>query len=247
MEAYRMTCNACGRTRTWVGYKTGSGKTPQQLEEMRREQTTCKYCGSQNVESGLDRESEIGQDFGEVDTFAAAIIISLISQRSNDMLNLLHSVESALPTLLRDEGKWKSVFVDYHHPFVERLWCDWHEARVYLHRIHPCEAGEALVHPHPWPSAMKVLSGRYEMGTGYGKGMVKPPIKEVRVFEAGSEYEMTDPDEWHYVRPLSGPSISLMVTGKPWSRESPKSSKPLAELALVKRREILKFFRSVYK
>jgi hypothetical protein len=38
-----------------------------------------------------------------------------------------------------------------------------------------------------------------------------------------------------------------MITGKPWARTSPKSDKPLSELAPEKRKEILDFFRSVYK
>ena len=163
------------------------------------------------------------------------------------MIDLLHKAELALPTLLRDESKWKSVFVDYHPPFVERLWCEWFESRIYLHRIHTCEAGEALFHPHPWPSAMKVLEGSYEMAIGYGKGETEPPIAARLMLGAGSEYEMTDPDGWHYVRPLSVPSISLMVTGKPWARILPKSDKPLSELAPEKRREILEFFRSIYR
>ncbi|OGH92575.1 MAG: hypothetical protein A2534_00675 [Candidatus Magasanikbacteria bacterium RIFOXYD2_FULL_39_9] len=76
-----MKCNSCGRARNWVGYKTGLGKTPEQLQEMRKEETTCKFCGSKNVECDLDRESETGQDFGEMDNFAASIILSIIGQR----------------------------------------------------------------------------------------------------------------------------------------------------------------------
>ena len=163
------------------------------------------------------------------------------------MLGLLHSAEGALPALLRDEANWKSVFIEYHPPFVERLWCEWFESRLYLHRIHPCNAGEALFHPHPWPSAIKVLEGSYEMGIGYGTGTTAPPIATRLILGAGSEYEMTDPDGWHYVRPLNAPSVSFMITGKPWARMSPKSDKPLFELPPEKRREILKFFRAVYQ
>ena len=162
------------------------------------------------------------------------------------MLDLLHKAELALPALLHDATKWKSVFVDYHHPFVERLWCEWFESRIYLHRIHPCGAGEALFHPHPWPSAMKVLGGSYEMAIGYGEAETEPPIAARLILGAGSEYEMTDPNAWHYVRPLNAPSISLMVSSKPWARTSAKSKHPLSELALQKRQEILAFFRSVY-
>ena len=72
------------------------------------------------------------------------------------MLDVLTQVERALPALLQDESVWQSLYVDYHPPMVERLWTRWGEYRVFLHRIHPCERGQALFHPHPWPSAMRV-------------------------------------------------------------------------------------------
>lgn len=163
------------------------------------------------------------------------------------MLDFLHQTEAALPELLREEGRWKSLFVNYHAPFVERLSCDWQGGRVYMHKIHPCGVEDALFHPHPWPSAMKVLQGGYEMAIGYGAGTVKPPAAVRLMLGAGSEYEMTHPDGWHYVRPINRPSFSLMVTGNPWVRESPKSDKQLFELPAQKRFEILQFFRSVYE
>ena len=132
-----------------------------------------------------------------------------------DMLETLRDVEKALPDLLRDANAWKSVYVDYHPPIVERLWLNWGEFRIYLHRIHPCAQGEALFHPHPWPSAMRILSGEYEMAVGYGKGEVAPPIAALMLAAGDFRYEMTDPDAWHYVRSIGEPTLSLMVTGNP--------------------------------
>jgi hypothetical protein len=43
------------------------------------------------------------------------------------MFDVLHEVESELPALLRDEPAWKSVFIDYHPPTVERLWLPWRD------------------------------------------------------------------------------------------------------------------------
>jgi hypothetical protein len=162
------------------------------------------------------------------------------------MLQVLHAVETALPELLKDEAGWNSLLVDYHTPFVERLWREWNGYRIYLHRIHPCEPGEALFHPHPWASAMRVLAGTYEMALGYGTGETEPPIGSLDILYAGSEYEMIDPNDWHYVRPLLVPTMSLMVTDKPWNRLSPKSEKPLNPLAEKPRKEILNFFREEY-
>ncbi len=162
------------------------------------------------------------------------------------MLDILHRVENQLPEMLQEEADWNSLFIDYHPPVVERLWRQWFEFRIYLHRIHPCEPGEALFHPHPWPSAMHVLDGAYEMAIGYGTGEKEPPIAARIILRAGAEYEMTDPHSWHYVRPLDHPSMSLMIAGKPWDPSLPKSGKVLDPLAANQKEEILKFFRAHY-
>lgn len=59
MEYYRSTClnPACQKTYTWVGFKTGIGKTQEQLEQMHRDETVCRYCGKETLETGLDHET----------------------------------------------------------------------------------------------------------------------------------------------------------------------------------------------
>jgi hypothetical protein len=163
------------------------------------------------------------------------------------MIEVLIQAEKELPALLREPTKWQSLFVDYHEPFVERLWCNWRECRLYLHRIHSCAPGKALFHPHPWPSAMRVLSGTYEMAIGYGVGNKEPPPAARLLLGPGSLYEMTDPNGWHYVRPIGEPTLSLMVTGKPWTRSTPKSDYALQSLKPKQKAEIFEFFRSAYK
>src|SRR5262245_54548018 len=162
------------------------------------------------------------------------------------MLEVLERVERALPELLADSDGWTGLYIDYHPPTVERLWRQWGEYRISLHRIHPCAASEALFHPHPWPSAMRVLSGEYEMAVGYGEGDEPPPVAARLIATGELSYEMTDPDAWHHVRPIGGPSWSLMVTGRPWSRPAPRSDKPLTELTARQREELLSFFRARY-
>ena len=162
------------------------------------------------------------------------------------MLEVLHSVEHLLPVLLRKE-EWQSLLIDYHPPTVERLWRDWNGYRIYLHCIHPCLPEEALFHPHPWPSAVRVVSGSYEMGVGSGEGEAPPPVVTRLILHEVDEYEMTDPLGWHYVRPLGGSSMALMVTGKPWVRWSPTSDKPLSPLPFMKARQLLEFFQGAYQ
>ncbi len=139
------------------------------------------------------------------------------------LIRMLGRAGKALQELFDDEAGWQSLDVDYEPPRVERLWRPYEsDHRLYLHRIHPCE--QALFHPHPWPSAILLLSGRYEMGIGYGAGNTPPPIAATTILAPGTMYEMLDPDGWHYVRPLGGPSLSLMVTGPRWERWSPGPS-----------------------
>ncbi|TSC83275.1 MAG: Uncharacterized protein G01um101419_105 [Parcubacteria group bacterium Gr01-1014_19] len=165
------------------------------------------------------------------------------------MLTALELLESKLPKLLNDESDeegWESVFVNYHPPFVERVFGYWAGFRVSLHKIHPCAPEEALFHPHPWPSAMRILSGQYEMAVGYGAGDTPPPVAAKLVLPAGTTYEMINRDAWHYVRPLDKPAFSLLITGTPWGRSAPKSDKPLQPLPKEKKEEIISFFREKY-
>ena len=94
------------------------------------------------------------------------------------MLEILKIVEEDMPGILASSDDWKSIYVDYEHPHVERVWREYTindiQYRIYLHRIHPPE-GKALYHPHPWPSAISVLDGSYETGIGYGHNSNTPP------------------------------------------------------------------------
>lgn len=161
------------------------------------------------------------------------------------MLKLLYEVEARLPELLQDKSEWQSVYVNYHPPFVERLWRQYGDNRIYLHRIHPCTPEEVLFHPHPWPSAMRVCSGSYEMFIGFGSGTTEPPEESRMSFilKAGSTYNMPHIDTWHSVRPLERPSYSIMVTGKTWvRRSSPKSKNLLSPLNQEQCNGLFSFF-----
>ena len=162
------------------------------------------------------------------------------------MLDILEEVEKALPHLLSSQVGWKTVFVNYDFPQVERIWRPWYEYRVYLHRLLPCGSSEAGFHPHPWPAAMLVCDGSYEMLVGHGPGENPPPTASRLILAKGSRYEMVDRDAWHSVRPIDRPAISLMVSGKPWKRPVKKSSYILPDLAEDKFVEIFDFFRQAY-
>jgi hypothetical protein len=161
------------------------------------------------------------------------------------MLDILARVEAALPGLLA-KADWQSLDINYHPPFVERLWRPWESYRISLHRIHPCPPSDALFHPHPWPSAMRILDGTYEMAIGYGSGTTPPPFAARIIASGDFRYEMIDPDSWHYVRPIDRPAMTIMVTGAPWKREAPNSAAPLQPLDATRRDELLTWFRARY-
>jgi len=164
------------------------------------------------------------------------------------MMDALLEVEGKLPQLLEAIAGWNTVDVDYHPPRVERVWRSWEGNRINLHRIHHCEKGEPYVHPHPWPSAMHVLSGSYEMIRGFGQGIKEPIILGSTVLSADSYYSMEHRDEWHSVRPIEGVAYSLMVSGKPWDRKMPieKSANDLPTLTTEQKGEIIQFFKEFY-
>lgn len=170
------------------------------------------------------------------------------------MLSILSDVEKDLPQLVHRPEIWESLDIDYHPPRVERLWTPWREYRIYLHKIHPCEPADALFHPHPWPSAMRVCSGTYEMTVGYGKGQELPPVACRMIVRVGMApeasmafwYEMTDPDAWHAVRPINAPCYTVMVTGKPWGREAPKADHPLKPLSSEQKDAMIKWYSRFY-
>lgn len=170
---------------------------------------------------------------------------------TTSMRTMLTVVEHALPKLLLDENLWKSVYVDYHKPFVKRLWTPFiynnNAYRIYLHEIQACNIDEALFHPHPWPSIMKLLSGSYNMIVGYGHGLIEPPIALSLELPTGTIYEMSEINAWHAVSPIDDSSFSLMITGEPWNRESHKSTKLLNELSYTEKLNILTSFKSIYQ
>ena len=164
------------------------------------------------------------------------------------MIDKLQQIENqVILGLLNDPNKWKSLMIDYHPPVVERIWTQIGNYRVLLHWIHQCEAKDALFHPHPWPSAMHVISGRYEMGLGYGPGLEEPPkMCTILMEDGGSYYDMTHIDGWHYVRPVGGVCTTAMLIGPKWEREEIKSDEPLKPLPENRKMMMLEYFRNYY-
>ena len=163
------------------------------------------------------------------------------------MIEKLKQIEDKLLLeLLSKEENWKTLLIDYHPPLVERLWTQIGNYRIYLHFIHECEQKDALFHPHPWPSAIHVIHGAYEMGIGFGE---TEPEKMCTIFvpNGGMYYDMTHIDGWHYVRPVKSVCSTVMLTGEPWGRESPKSDYPMKSIEMNRKLIILEYFSNYFR
>lgn len=166
------------------------------------------------------------------------------------MLDKLFEVEAALlrrPKEFLKKYKLHTMFIDYHEPFVERIWFQYDkESRAYFHKIHPCTAEDsALFHPHPWESAIRIMKGGYEMGVGHSKTKKIPKVDCKLFLQDYTSYEMIEKDAWHYVRPIDRPSYSIMVTGKLTGRIMPVE--PEKKFRELKKSEIKDILDIVYK
>ena len=61
METQWVKCTnpECGRSYTFIDFKTGVGKTPEQLEGMRKRRTICKYCNQPTLKDNWDTSKPI--------------------------------------------------------------------------------------------------------------------------------------------------------------------------------------------
>ena len=161
------------------------------------------------------------------------------------MLEILNEINRNLIKIIND-SEWKSLNVTYHAPRIERVYAPYGDYRVCLHVIHPCKPSEALFHPHPWPSAVRVVSGAYEMGVGYGdpNDSVPPEVGLIIAANKETQYEMTDPSMWHYVSPICR-VLTVMVNGKPWKEVKSKSKPNLKSLPPNRQSEILNTFKNL--
>ena len=145
------------------------------------------------------------------------------------MRDVLKQVEKELSSLLDHDG-WQSLDIDYHKPHVERVWMPWNGYRINLHRIQACKPHEALFHPHPWPSVVRILGtdfgdpmggGGYWTAIGSGPPDAGEPAQVAKIWcPAGSIVCMEEPYGWHSVAPPKV-SYSLMITGAPWQFKMP--------------------------
>lgn len=174
--------------------------------------------------------------------------------------------EQILNILSQDISKYKTLYVDYEHPYVERLQFNLDDGyRLFFHVIHKCKTEEALYHPHPWPSVMHILKGTYETGISYSEdeehykntetGELNSIIAQNEVAKfiidgynplGIAYYEMLNRKGWHYVRPIDDVCHTVMLTHTPWYKGN-KATKVLQPLSEERALQIQKWFRNKYE
>jgi hypothetical protein len=139
------------------------------------------------------------------------------------MLEQLKMTMSYLSPLLNQPERWDSLIVNRRKPHTYRVFTYFRqknplvpEFRVCLHKFESCHDHEAFLHPHPWPGAFLILSGRYKMNIGLAPNKTDRP-QNVSTFELckDSMYEITNPLTFHSVIPLET-TYTIMINNEPW-------------------------------
>src|SRR5574338_855941 len=117
----------------------------------------------------------------------------------SDMLRILQTFEKDLHYYVK-HAPFASSHIDYEKPYVNRLWVEWQGYRLYLHKISNVAAVEdAFLHPHPWPSAMRIVQGSYTMDIGHSQTLDEPSVDMRIHLLRGNTYCMEHPHGWHRV------------------------------------------------
>ncbi len=168
------------------------------------------------------------------------------------MIEELKSIikDERFKTLLNNPQLWESKDVDYTTPRVERVWMPINGKRLSLHVIHPCNDGDAYLHPHVWETAMYVLpiGGLYEHVLGYQlEKWDEPEIVCKQIVEGAMYYEMMNHAAIHSVRPISQPVFTIMLSGKPiWKENACTIPKKLVSLSDERKLEVLEIFKNYF-
>ena len=91
-----------------------------------------------------------------------------------------------------DPSRWGSIVINKRAPHTYRAFLQYDDARICLHRFDACEQQDAFPHPHPWPSSMLILSGKYDMVVAHTPELTSTAPSHVisLTLNAGSIYHM---------------------------------------------------------
>lgn len=114
---------------------------------------------------------------------------------------------------------WDSLVIDRRKPHTTRLFKQFGDLRVCLHRFESCTDEEAFAHPHPWPGAFLLLDGSYIQTIGYSQYLnTKPEFLFREKVMPGSSYEIINPKTWHKIQPTQT-THTIMINGAPFETQ----------------------------
>lgn len=138
-----------------------------------------------------------------------------------EMLGILELLMPLLPEIiLNKEQKWDSLIINRRKPHTYRIFTTLPSGlRVCLHKFKSCDEHESFSHPHPWPGAFTILSGKYKMNIGYSNDTLsKPQSVASFIMNKYSSYEIVEPLTWHSVIPLED-TYTVMINNAPFSSD----------------------------
>lgn len=113
---------------------------------------------------------------------------------------------------------WGSLVINRRKPHTTRLFKQFGELRVCLHKFEVCTDEEAFPHPHPWPGAFLLLEGSYIQTIGYSVDrFAEPEFLYREKLTPGSSYEIVDPMTWHKIQPTQT-THTVMINGAPFRK-----------------------------
>lgn len=144
----------------------------------------------------------------------------------NSLCEKLLEFEEILPELLTEKDAWKSINVNHQAPSVKRIWRNWQGYRINLHKLTKVDGKEEYFHSHPWPIAIRLLTGSYQMCYEFVQD--EQVMTGVEIITPETPYCMENPNDKHSIKLLDNTIYSLMINGKAWA-----SNNELAEQEII--------------
>jgi hypothetical protein len=144
----------------------------------------------------------------------------------NELEELLPEIQEDVSKTLREESfeTWGSLIINKRKPHTYRVFKNFGEHRVCLHKFKPCDPKDCFLHPHPWPGAFLMLGGEYIHRIGYTPDLEQgDPIMLYEEFvRPYTIYQITNKQTWHSVQPTIN-SYTVMLNGEPWDEPHGKT------------------------
>lgn len=159
------------------------------------------------------------------------------------MIRELNSILEYLPNLIKLQS-WNTLLINKHPPIIHRCSLQIAPDRtLLLHKVfHTNE--QPLMHSHSWDLACKVLQGEYEMGVGFSSDRnIIPPSIYKTIVKFGDIYEMTSSDIWHYTKPLTPYSYSVILIGE---RTRERRAENILPLPAKDKVDMMKWFATYF-